>query len=163
MPPALDQADNHVIDNTPRLTDLRPGSSTTGGLPGGWLLHHYVRSNGRSVFQIFDADDDLVGLIANTDHSRNSVDAAWRGHGNDAGVGRCWWAIAMGHVEVGASPSVTFVGRVPHGCTRRTTITPIVVDGLWIAVVSGRHGAVTLRHGPFHQVMRIWPTWRGRA
>jgi hypothetical protein len=163
MPPALDQADNHVIDETPRLALPRPGSSTTGGLPGGWLLRHYVRSNGRSVFEILDAHHDLAGLIASTDQLRNSVDTAWRGHRNDAGVGRRWWALAMGHVDVDASPSVTFVDRLPHGCARRTTITPIVVDGLWIAVVVGRHSAVTLRTGGFHQVMRISPTWRGRA
>jgi hypothetical protein len=163
MPPALDQADKQVIDKTPRLARPRPGSSTTGGLPGGWLLRHYVRSNGRSVFEVLDAHYDLVGLLANTRHPRNSVDAAWRGHRNDAGVGRRWWALAMGHVDVDASPSVTFVGHLPHGCARRTTITPTVVDGLWIAVVSGWHGAVTLRHSAFHQVMRISPTWRGRA
>jgi hypothetical protein len=163
MSPALDQADNHVIDKTPRLARLRPGSSTTGGLPGGWLLRHYVGSNGRSVFEIFDAHHDLVGLTANTGHRQNSVDAAWRGHRNDVGVGRRWWALAMGHVDVDARPSVTFVGRLPHGCARRTTITPTVVDGLWIAVVFGRHGAVTLRQGAFHHVMRISPTWRGRA
>jgi hypothetical protein len=69
----------------------------------------------------------------------------------------------MGHVDVDARPSVTFVGRLPHGCARRTTITPTVVDGLWIAVVFGRHDAVTLRHGTFHHVTRISPTWRGRA
>jgi hypothetical protein len=163
MPLALDQADNHVIDETPRLARLRPGSSTTVGLPGGWLLRHYVRWNGRSVFEIFDAHHDLVGLIANTGDPRNSVDAAWRGHRNDAGVDRHWWALAMGHVDGDARPSVTFAGRRPHGGVRRTTITPIVVDGLWIVAVLGRHGAVTLRQGAFHQVMRISPTWRGRA
>jgi hypothetical protein len=63
MPPDLDQADNHVIDNTPRLTDLRPGSSTTGGLPGGWILRHRVRSNGRSEFEILDAHHDSMGHV----------------------------------------------------------------------------------------------------
>ncbi|MDQ1607000.1 MAG: hypothetical protein QOJ18_1367 [Microbacteriaceae bacterium] len=163
MPPALDQAGKHVVDKTPRLPRLRPGSSTTGGLPGGWLLRHHVRSNGRSVFEILDAHHDTVGLTANTGHPRNSVDAAWRGHWNDPGVGRRWWALAMGHVDGDARPSVTFVGRLPNGCARRTSITPIVVDGLWIAVVFGRHGAVTLRQGAFHHVMRISPTWRSRA
>jgi hypothetical protein len=114
MPPALDQADNHLIDETSRLARHRPGSSSTGGLPGGWLLRHDVRSNGRSAFEIFDAHHDSVDLIANTGHPRNSVDAAWRGPQNDAAVGRRRWGLTMGHVDVDARPSVTW--QVPaHG------------------------------------------------
>jgi hypothetical protein len=115
------------------------------------------------VFEIFDAYHDLAGLTASTGHPRNSVDAAWRGHRYDAGTGRRWWALAMGHADVDLSPTVTFVGRLPRGYARRTTITPIVVDGLWIAVLSGRHSAVALQQGASHHVMRISPTWGGRA
>jgi hypothetical protein len=150
-------------DEMPRPPRLRPGTSVTVDFRGGWLLRHYVRWNGRSVFEIFDANHDLVGLIASTGHPRSSVDAAWRGHRNDDDLGPRWWALAMGHVEGDARPSVRFAGRLPHGRVRRTTVTPIVVNGLWIAVVVGRHGSVTLRQGAFQQVMRISPTWRGRA
>jgi hypothetical protein len=163
MPSTLDQLDRQSLDEMPHRLRVRPGTCATVGIQGGWLLRHHVRSKGRSMFEIFDAHHDLVALIASTGHPRRSVDAAWRGHRNDAGIGRRWWALAMGHVEGDARPSVTFAGRLPHGRVRRTTVTPIVVDGLWIAVVLGRHGAVTLRQGAFQQVMRISPTWRGRA
>ncbi|MDT4973386.1 MAG: hypothetical protein QOG22_3529 [Pseudonocardiales bacterium] len=163
MPSTLDQLDSQLLDEMPRPLRLRPGTSTNVGLPGGWLLRHYTRRNGRSVFEIFDAGHDLTGLIASTGHPRRSVDAAWRGHWTAAGVGRLWWALAMGHASGDARPSVTFTSRVPHGHVRRTTVTPTVVDGLWIAVVFGRHCAVTMRHGAFQQVMSISPTWGGRA
>jgi hypothetical protein len=117
------------------------------------------------VFEIFDARHDLVGLAASTGQPCVSVDAAWRGIRNDAGLGqrRRWWAVAMGHVHGEARPSVTFVGRLPDGRLRRTSLTPFVAERLWIAVVLGRPGAVTLRQGAAECVMRISPTWRGRA
>jgi hypothetical protein len=115
------------------------------------------------VFEIFDARHDLAGLIASTGHPQHSVDAAWRGHRIDTNVGRRWWALAVGHAGGDARPSVTFARRLPHGRVRRTTVTPTVVGGLWIAVVFGRHGAVTMRHDAFQQVVRIAPTWCGRA
>jgi hypothetical protein len=163
MPSTLDQLDRQFLDEMPRPRRLRPGTSSKVGLPDGWLLRHYARRSGRSVFEIFDTDHDLAGLIASTGHPRQSVDAAWRGHWTDTSVGRRWWALAVGHASGDARPSVSFASRLPHGRVQRTTVTPTVVDGLWIAVVFGRHGAVTMRHGEFQQVMRISPTWRGRA
>jgi hypothetical protein len=163
MPSTLDQLDSQFLDEVPRPLRLAPGTSTKVGLPAGWHLRHYARWNGRSVFEIFDAGHDLAGLIASTGHPRHSVDAAWRGHWTDTSVGRLWWALAMGHASGEARPAVTFASSLPHGRVRRTTVTPTVVDGLWIAVVFGRHDAVTMRHGAFAQVMRISPTWRGRA
>jgi hypothetical protein len=115
------------------------------------------------VFEIFDADHDQAGQIASTHDPRHSVDAAWRGHWTDASVGRRWWALAMGHAGADARPTVTFAGRLRLGRVRRTTVTQTVVDGLWIAVVFGRYGAVAMRDGAFQQIIRISPTWRGRA
>jgi hypothetical protein len=159
----LDQLDSRFLDEMPRPLRLRPGTSTKVGLPAGWLLRHHARRNGRSVFEIYDAGDQLAGLIASTGHPRRSVDAAWRGHWTDTSVGDRWWALAMGHAGGDARPAVTFASRLPHGRVRRLTVSPTVVDGLWIAVVLGRHGAVSMRHGAVEQVVRISPTWRGRA
>lgn len=163
MPSTLDQLDSRGLDEMPRPLRLRPGTRTDVGLPGGWLLRHDARPNGRSAFEIFDAGHDLAGLIASSGQPRHSVAAAWRGDWTGTSVGRRWWALAMGHAGGDAKPSVTFAGRLPDGRVRRTAVTASVVDGLWIAVLFGRHGAVTMRHGAFEQVMRISPTWRGRA
>jgi hypothetical protein len=163
MSSTLNHLDSQFLDELPRPLPLRRGTATKVALPAGWRLRHYARWNGRSVFEIFDADHDLAGLVASTPHPRQSVDAAWRGHWIDTSVGRRWWALAMGHASGHARPLVTFAGRLPHGRVHRTTVTPTVVDGLWIAVVFGRHGAVTMRDGAFQQVRRISPTWGGRA
>jgi hypothetical protein len=163
MPPFLDHLDSQFLDETPRPLGLRPGTSIKVGLPAGWLLRHHARRNGQSVFEIFDARRDLAGRIASTGHTRHSVDAAWRGDWTDARAGHRWWAVAMGHASGDAKPTVTFASRLPHGRVRRTVVTPTVVEGLWIAVVFGRHCAVTMRAGAFEQVMGISPTWRGRA
>jgi hypothetical protein len=163
MPSTLDHFDSQLLDELPRPLPLRPGTSTKVALPAGWLLRHYSLWCGRSVFEIFDAGHDLAGLIASSGQPRLSVEAAWRGHWTDTDVGRLWWALAMGHVSGDATPSVTFAGRLSHGLVRHTAVTPTMVDGLWIAVAFGRHGAVTMRHGAFAQVMRVSPTWRGRV
>jgi hypothetical protein len=163
MHSTLDQRDSRLGDEMPRPRSVRPGTSTQVALPAGWLLRHYARWDGRSVFEIFDAGHDRVGRIASTGRPRLSVDAAWRGLWTDTSVGRRWWALAMGHASGDTRPTVTFASPLPRGRMRRTTVTPTVVDGLWIAVVFGRHGAVTMRHGAFEQVMRIVPTWHGRA
>jgi hypothetical protein len=115
------------------------------------------------VLEIFDAGHDQVGRIVSTRHRRHSVDAAWRGRWTDTNFERRWWALAIGHTSGDAGPTVTFASLLARGRTRRTTVTPTVVGGLWIAVVFGRHGAVTMRHDAFEQVMRISPTWRGRG
>jgi hypothetical protein len=163
MSSRFDQHDSQIVVEMPRPLRLRSGISTDVRLPGGWLLHHDARSNGRSVFEIFDARDHRVGLIASTRDPRHSVDAAWRGEWTDTRIGCRWWALAMGHARSDARPMVTFASRLPHGRVRRTTVTPTVVNGLWIAVVFARCGAVTMRDGAFQQVRRISPTWHGRA
>jgi hypothetical protein len=155
--------EKQLIDGALLRTRLRPGSSTDVELPGHWLLRHQVRSTNRSVLEVFDARRDLVGLVASSGRASASVDAAWRGRTGDTHPERLWWSVAMGHVDGDTDAVVTFVGRHPGGRQRRTTVTPIVVDGLWIAMVLARRDAVTLHQGTRHYVQRISPTLRGCA
>jgi hypothetical protein len=130
-------------------------------LPGGWLLRHRVPTTKRSVLEVFDARHDLVGLVASSGGASASIDAAWRGSTDDMHPERRWWSLAIGHVDGDGDALVTFLGRRPDGGTRRTTVTPIVIDGLWIAMVSARRDVVTLHHQMRDYVHRITPTLRG--
>lgn len=163
MPSTTDQTENQLIDATPLRTRLRPGSSTDIELPGGWLLRHRVRPSNRNVLEVFDAGRDLVGLVATTGRASASIDAAWRGRTDDADPERRWWSLAMGHVVGDTDAFVTFLGRLPGGRLRRTTVKPIVIDGLWIAMVPARRDVVALHQRTRHCMQRIVPTLRGCA
>jgi hypothetical protein len=166
MQSTTDSAEGQLIDPTPFRTRRRPGGSTDVQLPGGWLLRHRVQPTNRNVLEVFDAGRDLVGLVASTGRASMSIDAAWRGCTDDADRGRRWWSLAMGHIDGGTDApdtTVTFLGRPPDGRLRRTTVTPIVIDGLWIAMVPARRDVVTLHQGTRHYVQRILPTLRGCA
>jgi hypothetical protein len=135
------------------LTDLQ--------LPGGWRLQHRLQASARHVIEIYDVSRDLVGLVASTRQPLVSIDAAWRGLA--AGWGeREWWALAVGHALRDTDPCITFAGRSPGGRVRRTIVEPVVVDGLWVAMVSGRQATVSLRQGPHQRMHRVSPTIRGR-
>jgi hypothetical protein len=92
-----------------------------------------------------------------------SIDAAWQGctAGTDP-EGGCW-SLAMGHVVDDTDVFVTFLGRNPNGCLRRTTVTPIVVDDLWIAMVSSDSDVVALHQRTRHCLQRAAPSLRDCA
>ncbi|MCW2545576.1 MAG: hypothetical protein JWN96_36 [Mycobacterium sp.] len=161
MQSTTDPTDNQLIDATPLRTRRRPGSSTDVELPGGWLLRHRVPTIKRCVLEVFDARHDLVGLVASSARASASIDEAWRGYTDDTHSERRWWSLAMGHVDGDPDALVTFLGRRPDGRTGRTTVMPIVIDGLWIAMVPARRDVVTLHHGTRDFVHRIAPTLRG--
>jgi hypothetical protein len=166
MQSTTDLTDLQLIDETSFRTRRRPGSSTEVELPGGWRLRHEVRPINRNVLEVFDACLDLVGLVASTGRGSASIDAAWRGCTADTDPERRWWSLAMGHLGADsrdADATVAFLGRLPDGRRRRTIVTPIVIDGLWIAMVSARRDAVTLHQGNRRYVQRILPTLRGCA
>jgi hypothetical protein len=131
-------------------------------LPGGWRLSHFVQPTGQRVIEIHDTSRDLVAFVASATRPVVSIDAAWRGLGADPAGEQQWWALAIGHARRKPDPQVTFASRFAHGQVRRTTVTPNVVDGLWVALVSGRQGTVTFRQGPHQCIHRISPTFRGR-
>jgi hypothetical protein len=140
--------------STDNLTDLQ--------LPGSWRLHHHVETNARRIIEIYDASCDLVGLVASTQHPLVCIDAAWRGLTAKPEGERRWWALAIGHAHRDTDPCIVFASKSPSGGVRRTIVTPLVVDGLWVATVSGRQATVSLRQGPHQCLHRISPTIRGR-
>jgi hypothetical protein len=141
---------------------FQPGNLTDLHLPGGWRLQHRLQASAQHVIEIYDVSRDLVGLVASTQHSLVSIDAAWRGLAAAARGERRWWALAVGHALRDAAPCITFAGRTPGGRVRRTIVAPVVVDGLWVAMVSGRQATVSLRQGPHERLHRVAPTIRGR-
>jgi hypothetical protein len=143
-----------LMPSTANLTELQ--------LPGGWRLHHHVEANARRVIEIYDASCDLVGLIASTQQPLVSIDAAWRGLTAEAEGERRWWALAIGHAHRDTDPCIVFAGKPARGGVQRTMVTPVVVDGLWVATVSGRQATVSLRQGPHQYLHRVSPTIRGR-
>jgi hypothetical protein len=68
----------------------------------------------------------------------------------------------VGLVASTRQPLVSIAGRSPGGRVRRTIVEPVVVDGLWVAMVSGRQATVSLRQGPHQRLHRVSPTIRGR-
>jgi hypothetical protein len=132
-------------------------------LPGGWWLRHFVQATGQRVIEIHDTSRDLVALVASATWPHVSIDAAWRGFSAMATGERRWWALAVGHARRGTDPTVTFASRLPRGQVRRLTVTPNVIDGLWVAMAFGPQGTVSLRQGPHQRVHRISPTFRARS
>jgi hypothetical protein len=86
----------------------------------------------------------LTGLVVGTRLPIVSADAAWRGIARGAGGARRWWALAIGHVPAGAGrPAVTFTrGRPGSRHSRRTTVRPAPMGGLWVAAAFGRYTMV---------------------
>jgi hypothetical protein len=138
------------------------------GMPlpiSGWRLCQRVQRNGRAVIEISDDTGDLIGLITSTSLSILSVDAAWRGRGQQVDGTRQWWALAIGHASAAdEDPVVTFIRRVgPHGIPRRTVVRTSRLQGLWIAAAPGLHTAVICRQGPQHRIRRLAPVPRLHA
>jgi hypothetical protein len=123
----------------------------------GWSLRWIAQPNGRTVIEISDDTDDLVGLVTSTNVPMLTVDAAWRGRGPDLDGTRRWWALAAGHASATADdPTVTFTRRIgAHGRTYRTEVVPHRLHGLWIAAAPGLHTTVTCRQGPEHRIRRL--------
>jgi len=129
----------------------------------GWRLRRRVQhNNGRAVIEISDDSGELIGLITSTSLPILSVDAAWRGRGQQVDGTRQWWALAIGHASAAdEDPVVTFLRRVgPHGISRRTVVRPALLHGLWVAAVPGLHTAVTCSQGPHHHIRRLAPVPR---
>ncbi|MDT4960574.1 MAG: hypothetical protein QOF87_221 [Pseudonocardiales bacterium] len=139
---------------------LRDKPTTPVGMPlpfSGWTLRWTAQPNGRTVIEINDDTDDLVGLVTSTNLPMLTVDAAWRGRGHDADGTRRWWALAVGHASATSDdPTVTFTRRIgAHGRAYRTDVVPQRLHGLWIAAVPGLHTTVTCRQGSEHRIRRL--------
>jgi hypothetical protein len=155
--------------NDPTLSDiLLHEAQFEGGtaLPiAGWSMHRRTQSNGRSVVEITDDTDDLVGLVTSTTVPTLTVDAAWRGWGRTVDGTRRWWALALGHASTNdEDPLVTFTRHIgPHGSARRTVVRPSRSHGLWVAAAPGLHTSITCRQGPEHRIRRLTPVPRLHA
>ena len=111
----------------------------------GWSIRWHVQPDGRPVIEVSDETGVLTGLVAGTRLPILSADAGWRGIVGGVGSPRRWWALAIGHVPVGAAaqPAVTFTrGRPGSRRARRTTVRPATMGGLWVAAVVGRYTTV---------------------
>ena len=136
--------------------------TSPGGMPlpiSGWSLTWREQRNGRTVIEINDDTDDLVGLVTSTSLPMLTVDGAWRGRGHNVDGTRRWWALAIGHASATSDdPTVTFTRRIgAHGRPHRTVVVPQRLHGLWIAAAPGLHTTVTCRQGPEHRTRRLAP------
>jgi hypothetical protein len=109
----------------------------------GWCIRCRVQPDGRTVIEVIDEAGVLTGLVVGTRLPIVSADAGWRGIARGGGA-RHWWALAIGHVPVGAGrPAVTFTrGRPGSRHARRMTVRPAATGGLWAAAVTGRYTTV---------------------
>lgn len=124
----------------------------------GWELRHRVQPNGRTVVEVTDPTDDLVGLVVSTDLPMLSVDAAWRGMGHDSDGARQWWALAIGHAspDDDDEPVVTFRRRAArHQPPHHADVRPVRIHGLWIATAPGLFTTVSCRHGTDRAARRL--------
>jgi hypothetical protein len=74
---------------------------------------------------------------------------------------RLLWSLAMGHVVDDEDVFVTFLGRNPDGHLRLTTVTPDVIDDVWIAMITSHADVVALHQRTRHCLRRVIPTLRG--
>jgi hypothetical protein len=132
------------------------------GLPGGWLLRRRTDPEGLRL-ELIDPDGSCLAAVTGGRWPAFTIERAWRGYGYGETTGR-WWAMAIGRAERRAPLKVTFTGRKPRS-TRghrdsvpgRTVVTPMVVDGLWVAVVPGLQFAVTCRQDTRVNVRHLEP------
>jgi hypothetical protein len=138
--------------------ELRPHAEEAKfSLPSGWTLFRR-QGPARTSIEIHDAQGDMVGLVASTTRLPiATVDAGWRGFERTPDGGRSWWALAIGHGWSTPAGVVTFTRRLSPGRVRRQVVSPVIVDGLWVAAAAGRYTAVTFRQGANEDARRLRP------
>jgi hypothetical protein len=120
---------------------------------GGWQVGFWIDSGGRTYLDVADPQGTLVYQMAGARTAAPSIDAGWTGWstGSDR-TSRCW-ALAVGHLPVGAGHAVSFVSRpsaspadddrgalLPDG---RTGLR-VTKDGLWVATATGSSAQIRL-------------------